>query len=185
MIRVFDSDRYLRARVWLDELPELGYQSSGVIGHTAETNQAPSAQTRQAAVELFIPAGGRALYGLLGAELIPTLDNKLLIQVAVSADPQRRFEWSLAGRVDEVSIGLPADYAEGVITGALQRSDILGAGVLRFDRAAHGVVGSSWEFFRRLATIVVHVLVLQPVEATDEEMNALFLRRWPVPPPSL
>jgi hypothetical protein len=43
----------------------------------------------------------------------------------------------------------------------------LGSGVLRFDKAAHGEIGSSNKFFRKIAATVVQLLMLD--KASNEK----------------
>ena len=76
------------------------------------------------------------------------LTNELVVQVAVSDGTGPPLTRALAG--DEVIIGLAGEYGEAVLAGAFDAAApaALGAGSLRFDCAAHGVIGSSRQLFR-------------------------------------
>jgi hypothetical protein len=75
--------------------------------------------------------------------------------------------------MDIVVIGLPDEFADSVLTGAVQApaTRLLGPGVLRFDCAAQGLVGSSRWFFRHLSTIVVRLLTSRVW--SEEELAAI------------
>ncbi len=176
MIRTVKARTGLQARVWLAELPQLEYQPAEVVYRDLKTNGEPRPSVRQAAVELAVPVGGRVLYGILGATLSPTPGDMICVRVLKSIDIDVMVPWSLASRVDSVYIGLPDEYSAGVLEGASPNATILGPGTLTFNRAAHGLVGSSHAFFKRLATIVVDLLDCQMERASDDELIQ-FLRR--------
>ena len=80
------------------------------------------------------------------------------MQVAVSDGTGPPLTNALAG--DEVMIGLAGEYGEAVLVGVFDAAALagLGAGSLRFDCAAHGVIGSSRQLFRQLSAGVVRLL---------------------------
>jgi hypothetical protein len=117
---------------------------------------------------MLIPTGGCFIYGLLEAEFTPTNLGEFSIKVATSANTGNPVDWSLAASVDEVCAGIPLEYSESVIEGALSAGDILGSGILCFEGGAHGAVGSSKRIFRHLATTAVRILVC-PFESVSEE----------------
>lgn len=63
--------QHSRAHVWLAEIPEAQVELGAAIERVVETGAVSLNEVRRAAVEILIPRGPRALYGLLGAELRP------------------------------------------------------------------------------------------------------------------
>ena len=73
--------------------------------------------TRLAAIELLVPHGARASYGLLGGHFEPRSDGQLTVNIYASSPNERCFADSLVSRIDEVRVGLPEEYVEGVLDG--------------------------------------------------------------------
>jgi hypothetical protein len=142
-----------KARIWIGELPDSSYTAVDVLERQLEAHKPEITKQQDAAIEMLIPTGPRALYGLLGASFKPNHSMQLVIQVAITDRVQQLLDWSLAKRVDEVHIGLPMEYSESVFQGVLEGS-LSRSGILRFDQAAHGVVGSNSWMFRHLAKLI-------------------------------
>jgi hypothetical protein len=171
-------DRYKKARVWVGELPELSYDVLQVEERRLAAQGGMLAEVRCAAVELLIPTGPRSLYGALGATFSPGITGQLLVQVATSAEDGELVASALTGRLDEVHIGLPQEYAGAVLEGAVNTEEIhlLGPGILRFDHAAHGYVSSAQVIFRRVARTVVRLLCLDEGAASEGDLRAILER---------
>ena len=151
----------VRARVWLDELPDVTYPIDDVLECSISPHQSRTDAVRLSAIEVVRMPGHPSSYGLLGASFTPKRTDRLLIEVASSTPGGEQVDWALAGRCDEVRSGLPKEYAVSVFDAAatVGASWKLGAGVLRFDHAAHGLVGSSAWFFGALSRAVMSLLV--------------------------
>jgi hypothetical protein len=82
---------------------------------------------------------------------------------------------ALIGSIDEVSCGLPMEYATGVLEGAagVDALPLLGSGMLFFDCAAHGVFGSSFEMFSRIAELVVQFLPLRAETSSPDVLKSM------------
>jgi len=78
----------------------------------------------------------------------------------------------LPGFTDQVRRGLPREYADSVMEGAIYTNSIspLGSGVLQFNCAAHGEVGSSPNAFRQLGEMVTRLLQMDPSSVTVEQL---------------
>lgn len=170
--------RQAKARVWLDALPDWPCPPSQVVEETVPAEGSRCDGPRRAAVEWLAHTGGHFPYGLLAAEFVPQESNRLLLQTLVSADEGPCFPASLAGVTDNVRFGLIAEYAGGVMDSALEAEAALrlGSGVLRFHHTAHGEVGSSTNWFRRLTGLVVQLLCLDASIVTAEQVARLFER---------
>ena len=166
-MRTFDIGFHRKARVWSDDLPDLRYEVAQVVERTYEARTSASTDMSCVAVELFIPLGGRFYCGVLGATFTPDQSNILVVQVAISANDSKQVGWLLASGIDRMLVGLPSAYAASVIEGSVA-AQVLGAGTLRFDRAAYGAIGSSERLFWHLADTVARVLAMHKGGRTAE-----------------
>ena len=159
-------------RVWLDELPEATYAVLGVSERSVAMHRPPNGAGRRVAVEVVRMAGHPSSYALLGATFTPEPTARLRLQVASSAAEGTPLTWALAGRCDEVYAGLPEEYAACVLDTATDAAHMhdLGPGILRFDHAAHGVVGSSRWLFGELGRVVVTLLARPGGLWSDDEL---------------
>jgi hypothetical protein len=162
-----------KARIWLDELPNLYCQETDVAKHVIVALPSPISGYRRAALEVLRHIDGPSSYGLLQAEFTPAHSGQLSIEVAISVTSRRKMEWSLASTADNVWIGLRYEYVEPVIDGALGAAQILGSGVLRFQCGAYGDVGSSPMLFRHLSRIVVDLLAHEQGPLSGDEIRLL------------
>jgi hypothetical protein len=170
---VLNLSGYRKARIWLGAFPELNYPVVKVLSLTQDAKKVDISEVRRTAVEMFIPTGGCFIYGLLEAEFTPTNLGEFSLKVATSANTGNPVDWSLAASVDEVCAGLPLEYSESVIEGALSAADILGSGILCFEGGAHGAVGSSKRIFRHLATSAVRILACPFESVSEDNLTAL------------
>lgn len=163
-----------KVRIWLRELPEeLSYAPTQTIEPTLEAKSKIPIGATKAAVEMLVPSAGRALYGLLGAQFVSDRSGQLIVKVALCEQTEKEVNWSLAAGIDRVMVGLPGEYASRILDGAVGAGEILGSGVLSFNCAAHGEIGSSPRIFRQLASIVVRLLASQEEALSEEELVAL------------
>jgi hypothetical protein len=169
---VFELGVYRKARVWWGELPDLHYDPTEVLQRTLQTSNLLVTEKRSAAIEFYKPAHSFS-YGLLGAGFTPGRLGQFVIQVAISDYNGQPLEWSLAQQIDNVYTGLPAEYAQSVFEGASEAETVLGSGVLRFDCAAHGLVGSSPVIFRLLSKAIVHLLAAAKKQVAETELREL------------
>lgn len=162
-----------KARVWIKDSPSIIYPSLDILTKEIQTGLSCKLGTRRAALEIIIPVGPRVCYGLLGAEFIPNNSGNLSVEIRVSTDSESIFKNSIAAQFDAVRFGLPMEYSQSVIEGISnslnnQVIEIIGSGVIRFDRAAHGEISSSKKFFRNIASIVMQLLLLDENNQQEE-----------------
>jgi hypothetical protein len=153
-----------RARIWFDRPAEYVAQPFAARSFEVKPKTRAKEYRRTVIVEMLVPAGGRFEYGLLGATVIDSgaLTSEIAVEVEVTGASGPIFADSLAGTLDTVRWGLPAEYAEAVREGAreaLLRDGAPAGPGIQFAWAAHGYVGSNSHRFRRLAALVVSLLV--------------------------
>jgi hypothetical protein len=146
-----------------------------IISQDIQTGLACKSETRQAALEIFIPVGPRVCYGLLGAKFIPNPSGKLSVEVRVSTENESIFSSSMAAQVDTVKIGLPEEYSQSVMEGIVNSLtndakliETLGSGVIAIEQAAYGEISSSKKMFRNIAATVIQLLLLDQASCQDE-----------------
>ena len=163
-----------QARVWIEDAPSIIYPVIDTLTKDVQTGLTRNSERqRQVALEILIPVGVRILYGLLGAKFIPHDSGKLSLAVLVSTNNEFIFEQSIASQLDRVRVGLPNEYSQSIVDGALKALDRetivkLGSGLIQFDLAAHGEIGSSNKFFRKIAAIVVQLLTIDTGSSEQE-----------------
>jgi hypothetical protein len=149
-----------RARAWQGELPSLPTRPSQVVQRGMEVPPSPWASRSMAAIEVFLPRGGRFIYGLLGGAFTPNDSKELVVQVASSEAGQTITDWSLARGLDAVRSGIPPWAVEDILNAALENTEgqTLGPGCLSFHLGAHGEIGSSTWVFRGLTHAVISLV---------------------------
>jgi hypothetical protein len=167
MITVLGLGRTQQARVWLEECPVSGLTFDGLVRRTFEVSGSVGSD-RRVTIEAKLPRGPMVMYGLLGAHFSPKDDGGLAVAVGCTETTDRPlFASSLATKPEVARTGLPREFADGVLAGVQDAlaSTNLGSGVLMFDCAASGEVGSSSAAYRLLARAVVTILA---TGASDE-----------------
>jgi hypothetical protein len=145
--------------LWIDEAMDVGFDPVGLEERHVKAGIGNS-HARMVAVEIYLPRGARAEYALLGMRYEPAPRDDLLVRVLIGETLGSTYDQSLAGQVDEVRLGLPADYVSSVLEATCNEADgCLDPGVLLVDRAAHGLVGSNADLFERLARVLVGILI--------------------------
>lgn len=174
-MKTFDLEKFKKARVWIDELPQCEFTSPQVLKHTVSAAKGRETTIRRAAVELLVPLGPRSMYALIGAEYSPDNGDILEVEIAVS-DDGLVFSESLVSTNDVVKIGLPSEYARGVIDGidiACAELNGIGAGRMRIVCAAHGVMWSSKAIYSRATSVLIKLINLGQANMADEAIVEL------------
>lgn len=167
--------RFAKARVWFGERVTDGFKPDGVITSSVERSFAGE-PTRNVMVglEALLPTGARAEYGLLGLEFLPDHLGRLQIEVPYSGMAGIAWPDALAGKLDEVRLGLPEEYASAVLASLSSAGEgRVPSGVLRIVDAAHGLVGSSPNFFGKLARAALELSFLSGTEVSDDHLVSL------------
>jgi hypothetical protein len=132
---------------------------------------------RNAAIELMTPLGGMIRYALLGGQFTPDLSSVMDLSIRV-ADTRTaaHFKGSLVESFDEVRVGLPSAFVDGVVQGmhmALAARNIVSGKFLIYC-AAHAAAGSSIVAFRGVAESLMHLFGSANLELDDAELISFF-----------
>ncbi|HEX8475599.1 MAG TPA: hypothetical protein VF666_16340 [Pyrinomonadaceae bacterium] len=177
MILTLHTTEHLSSRVWLGELPEVGYEPSHTVERVIEGALHGFAGVRRAAVELLKPVGAFSHYGLLGATLKPGTSGIVSVHVMASHTNGEIFSDTIFPYSGRVRTGLPDEYVNGVLEGVEAASEQTGglrSGTLVFNRAAHEAVGSNTATFKYLSNVVVRILNLETDAPSEDEITELF-----------
>jgi len=165
-----------RRRVWLDGLPPCEV----VAEHWLQAHRAAAlgqVSLTRAAAEFFVPTN-HAHFGILGGSFTASANSSVNVRVVVSNSCEKQVDWSLTWPAERVFTGLPAAYAEVVLSSALAALGEfpLGPGTLVFDHAAHGEISSNQFVFGWLAHSVVRLLQRADPISPESDISALLAR---------
>ena len=153
-----------RIRLWQGDSP---------LSATEPADRPERGESTSVTLEWFGPRGGHFVYGLLGATLAK-LDTPLAVRVALAANIPLAGIATPVDAMDELWTGLTPDFARSVEQAALIAAPHhLAGGLVVFDSAVHGRVGSSELVFSRLAVAVVQLLALGARSTTDNHLVTL------------
>ena len=128
-------------------------------------------------IELFIPRGGRNVYGLLGADFISAVSKSLTVSVSKGDIPKPKLlSDSLVGCADMVNLCLPDHLCLSVFEELrkLSNSNNLNvSGKLDFNYGAFSEISSSEWIFRKLTKLVVKLLGISEKEISCDLLNRL------------
>lgn len=174
-MRTFSLRRHARARVWIDEASTAAYSPHDVAKRTV-----PAGTRRttcpSVTIEMLVPMGGMAGYGLLGVLVSPGIEGKV-VQLDVPWCGADTTPWHspLVLTSEQARIGIPQDLAEAVIAGLDQGSrSRLAPSTVRVVEAVHGMVGSSPIVMSWLGRTAIEILLIS--DHSDEALTALLER---------
>lgn len=178
MIKELDLGKYRKARVWLSELPDAGFDP-GLSENIIVPARGQNRQAVSVGVEVYVPLGPRSMYGLLGGSFEPLLSEQLKVNVS-SGKGGKNTASSLADSMDQVYAGLPKEYLEAVKEGVrlAQQKMPVASGELVINRAAYGEIGSCATVFRHLATVLIKLINVQKSDLLDGNILKLFPQNY-------
>lgn len=178
-MRTLELTKHRRARIWLSELPIAGFPAIETLQRDfqAEKRSVFNISKKVSAIEVYVPLGGRFMYGLLGGKLREDDSDKYTVDVNISQPNGKEFENPISGNAMSAYVGLPSEYVDAIFTGvdfAKKRSDKFFGGKLSIDHAAYSKVGSSSILFANLAVILINLLNMNNTGASNEDLIKLF-----------
>lgn len=174
-MKQFDLGKYRKARVWLNELPDIDH-SANVTQEAIKPMIHLPERTKKAAVEVFVPLGPRSMYGLLGGEFKSSTNQGFEITIIANTVDGKLLHASLAGVSEQVRVGLPKEYYKAVKEGVSVAQKIGGtiSGELVINCAAYGELGSCPAVFKHLATVLMRLFKTREYIPSDEEIVSFF-----------
>lgn len=164
---MFEKNLTAFAKVRISRAPRFGEMSTQTqIERVTGADSTPRPESF-ISLEAFVPRGAMAQYGLLGIRYKPIASQELRLRAGVLAGSVARWDWALANRTDDVRFGLLSEYVSFVMDGLLD-SQVRSPGELSVIEAAHGAVGSSGSFFKKLALAAGTILWMSDGELESE-----------------
>lgn len=154
---------YQKGKLWIDEYPNVDV--GGRIARTIEWTSTGcfSITPRKAAIEWVVPTGMGAMYGLLGAQVIPSRSEFEIEVQCFEANDVPYVDALVRSTGELVCGGLISEYGNAVMSGmtdAAKREPRLPCAKVVCDLGAHGRVGSCDEIFTALANALLRMLLL-------------------------
>ena len=174
-MRSLELGKHRKARVWINQLPDASFVPSVVAKVVISTDGTSGQGNIQAAIELFIPLGPRAMYGLLGARFVANQSGELIIEIGSTELAGDVVPDTLAMRGDIVRVGLPSEYINGVSNGielALPDLAKLGAGVMTVSCAAYAEISSCEDIYSKVFRMLAALLSVGDSSMSDEILIA-------------
>jgi hypothetical protein len=164
-------ERARKARIWCGDLPSCPLLEGNEFRTDLRVDKVTT-DARDVAAEVAIPLGGRRLYGLLGASYIPDNSKNLRIAIPYSEDRGDLFVGALSDPVEPAYCGLTSEYAQGILEEVRQHDDTsdYAAGILRFNRGAHSLVGSTPVVFSNLSRLILLLIFNDKTNFDDTEL---------------
>ncbi|MDB4941114.1 MAG: hypothetical protein JWP97_648 [Labilithrix sp.] len=150
-----------RARFWRDEATAARYGAEQILRrHVSSSRRAGVTASAFVAIEVWLPMGPRALYGLLGVRYeVGQPDCEIRVPVITGSEGPR-LDDTIAAACEQVRVGLPDEYGGAVVDALAGEAAALGLqGRISVEDAAHGLVGSSRSVFAALSRLAVRLVV--------------------------
>jgi len=167
------NERGRHVRVWFDDLPDASFPASNTVERILTPAVHELVTPRSVMVEIAHHIGGVIRYSLLGATFTPDI-TVLSLVVRISVVPWgqngKPFKTPLGYCQGATIVGLPVDWAPMILetTCSVHSLTDLGPGLLWFNQAVYGQVGSHGGAFSETAKIVAD-LISQPDFPPSEE----------------
>jgi len=154
MIRTLTYGKHRKARIWVGELPKAIYSCSEVVEINHLASKKCAYENKSIAIELILPFGPRVMYGMLGAILVPNMNEFLKINLCLTDSKDQKFIDNLSSKYsnDVVYVGLPSEYRKPIVESlmlSLKMSSTIRSGNMKINCAAYGVSGSSPMIFKK------------------------------------
>lgn len=170
--------KYLRKmKIWFKQNDDLILQGNNIDRKEFISPSVDSVVNSTVIVELFIPRGGRNVYGLLGTDYISTASKNVVANISSGNILRSKlFSTSLMGVAEPVQLCLPDNLRFAILEELqlLSNSNELNInGRLDFHYGAFSEISSSEWIFRKLTKIVVKLLGFSEKEVSRELFDRL------------
>lgn len=165
-----------KIRLSFDEIKELECKEEKIISKSYMQNLDKVFPKKIIIAEMFLPRGGRNIYGLLGIKYRPLQLRTLDISIDYNGSNKRIFNNALIQKIEPVFIGLPDEYFQYILDSVdsfYKSGKINFKGKINFCYAAYGNVSSNGWIFGKLTSILLSMLQL-----SKEDINSDMLMSY-------
>lgn len=148
----------LKANIWVNDFPAIIKEVKGEL--LVEGEAEAITNSKQLVVELFIPRSHNN-YALLGIDFISNNEKKVKIKMSIENQQELKNDSSLALSFDTVTWGILEEYKQGVIDSfnMFLQNRKLPSGIINYNIAAYGEIGSSQTMFKTVNNILLSLLI--------------------------
>ena len=169
-----------RVRIWCGDASIPRSEIDGVRLGSIPANRSATVVHGTVGMEAVVARGARSAYGLLVLRFVdaaPEGDRRALRLEVPFSDSGGPWPGSLAAEVDDVRSGLASEYADSVLKAlASHARGRFPAGTVTVAGAAHGVAGSSPDFFARIVRALMELQLMERAVPLVEDAIASELR---------
>lgn len=163
-------------RIWNKNLDSVKVASSNMIQETyllsSESLDDIMPTNNIIIAEIFLPRGGRNIYGLLGFEYTKTEKKELAIIIPTNNIGHKKiFLDSLVSKFNSASVGLQDEYSKYILNALNEineKNKFTFAGKLSFCYEAYSEVSSNGWIFQKLTNILIGLLDTNLHEVTPK-----------------
>lgn len=166
-----------KGRLWINQVYNLQYGTNKIVKSHFKANNTNEVSIANIVLELLLMPRHVSNYALLGASFTPTSGELLEVRVNISQYNGEVTKDSIAMPEDEVHLGIPEEYAEGIVEttdSVIKEIGGFPSGILEFNVGAHGYVGSSILTFSKITSIILKIMIKKidnmDVEKIKEEV---------------
>jgi hypothetical protein len=170
--------KYLRKiRIWFKPNKEYLLEDKNIDKKNFSSFNSDGVVNTTVIVELFIPRGGRNIYGLLGVDYIATSLNNIEVSISngKTVRPQILHD-PLVGKSEPVYLYLPEEFRNSIFQQMKSLSDnheLKINGKLKFYYGAVSEISSSDWIFRKLTNLVVKLLGISEKDISCDLLDSL------------
>lgn len=159
MIAFDDLGKYRRARLWIDERPDIPKLDVESTERFIESDTFQIWSRREVGLELASPRHCSS-YALLGIRYCPSNGSRLRIKLLYNIGDPIPYEDNLSMISDKVYMGISKEYAKVILGIAEEKAKELKypPGRLDFMMGAYGEVGSGIMIFQAITKMVMEIL---------------------------
>jgi hypothetical protein len=161
-----------RIRLWFEENKELKFKGEKIICKDYMRISNNILMRKIIIAEIFLPRGGRNVYGLLGVEYNPIQSDMLKVTVNSNNNASKIiFNNSLINKIESAYIGLPYEYSQYIINridSLYESKELIFKGELNFNYAAFAEVSSNGWIFSKLTDLLFTFLKINKDEINSD-----------------
>lgn len=161
-----------KIRAWFEENKELKFACEKIVYKDYKKSSAHRFAKKTIIAEVFLPRGGRNIYGLLGVDYNDNQSDMLKVMVNSSnINTKVIFNNALIRRIEPAYIGLPNEYSQYIVNriNLLRENNGLNIqGELNFCYAAFAEISSSGWIYTKLTNILITLLQIPKEEISSD-----------------
>lgn len=168
MLSKYNYENGVKLRIWQDEFQTFDLRPIKIIEKEFITPNENIGSSKLMAVEVCLPKNA-SNYAMLGVKYESCEESKIVIDV-FDFDTME-FPESLGVKPDNIQLGLPEDYVDGIFKGfeKILNNGLLTKGRYRFFIGAHGEVGSSVNIFDYTCRVLMRLLIEKDINTNVVE----------------